>query len=174
MRSGKGWILAPALPITQVHCIHLSSPGLALPSHQVLHHCFRPWLSISATMSLLNGPSLQAPSNHTFWQRLSKAQLEVQTLHWRWPWVASIEPWMTSCSALFGALFLTGHGQGCEPFLRDFASTLSQDQCSKHWRTDCTEELYLCSLHFHPFFLDVMLEIWRAVMFHRSDLRFRG
>ena len=28
--------------ITQVHCMHLSSPGLAPPSHQVLHHCFRP------------------------------------------------------------------------------------------------------------------------------------
>jgi len=28
--------------ITQVHCMHLSSPGLALPSHQVLNHCFRP------------------------------------------------------------------------------------------------------------------------------------
>jgi len=34
-----------------VHCMYLSSPGLALPSHQVLHHCFRPWLSISATVS---------------------------------------------------------------------------------------------------------------------------
>jgi len=32
-----------------VHCIHLSSPVLALPSHQVLNHCFRPRLSISAT-----------------------------------------------------------------------------------------------------------------------------
>jgi len=30
--------------------MHLSSPGLALPSHQVLNHCFRPWLSISATI----------------------------------------------------------------------------------------------------------------------------
>ena len=27
----------------------LSSPGLALPSHQVLNHCFRSWLSISTT-----------------------------------------------------------------------------------------------------------------------------
>ena len=35
--------------ITQVHCMHLSFPGLALPSHQVLHYYFRPWLSISAT-----------------------------------------------------------------------------------------------------------------------------
>jgi len=25
-----------------MHCMHLSSPGLALPSHQVLNHCFRP------------------------------------------------------------------------------------------------------------------------------------
>ena len=39
--------------ITQVHCMHLSCPGLALPSHQVLHHCFRPWLSISATTTNL-------------------------------------------------------------------------------------------------------------------------
>ena len=37
-------------PITQVHCLHLSSPGLALPSHQVLHHFFRPCLSISSTL----------------------------------------------------------------------------------------------------------------------------
>ena len=33
--------------ITQLHCMHLSSSGLALPFHQVLHHCFRPSLSIS-------------------------------------------------------------------------------------------------------------------------------
>jgi len=38
----KGWILAAALLVTQMHCLHLSSPGLALPSHQLLHHCFRP------------------------------------------------------------------------------------------------------------------------------------
>jgi len=31
------------------NCMQLSSPGLALPSHQVLHHCFKPRLSISAT-----------------------------------------------------------------------------------------------------------------------------
>jgi len=49
MRSGKGWILAPPLLITQLHCMHLSSPALALPSNQVLNHWFRPWLSISAT-----------------------------------------------------------------------------------------------------------------------------
>ena len=53
MRAGKGWILAPPLLITQVHCMHLSSPGLVLPSHQVLHYCFRPWLSISATSNTL-------------------------------------------------------------------------------------------------------------------------
>ena len=41
MRSGKGWFLDPPLPVTQLHCIHLSSPGLTLPSYQVLHHCFR-------------------------------------------------------------------------------------------------------------------------------------
>jgi len=30
-------------PVTQVYCIvNLSSPGLALPSHQALNHCFRP------------------------------------------------------------------------------------------------------------------------------------
>ena len=49
MRSGKGWILAAPLPVTQVHCIHLSSFGFALPSHRVLNCCFRPWLSISTT-----------------------------------------------------------------------------------------------------------------------------
>jgi len=29
-------------PVTQEHCMQLGSPGLALPSHQVLHHWFRP------------------------------------------------------------------------------------------------------------------------------------
>ena len=53
MRSGKGCILAAPLPVTQVHCMHLSSPGLALPSHQVLNHCFRLCLSISATRPTL-------------------------------------------------------------------------------------------------------------------------
>ena len=43
--TGGSW-LHPFL-VTQAHCIHLSSSGLALPSHQVLHHCFRLWLSIS-------------------------------------------------------------------------------------------------------------------------------
>ena len=38
MRSGKGWMLVPPLLVIQEHCIHLSSPGLALPSHQVLNH----------------------------------------------------------------------------------------------------------------------------------------
>jgi len=33
----------------KVHRMHLSSPGLALPTHQVLNHCFIPRLSISAT-----------------------------------------------------------------------------------------------------------------------------
>ncbi|XP_065587480.1 ninein-like protein [Cyrtonyx montezumae] len=30
-----------------VHCIHLSSLGLALPSHQVLHHWFKPFLTLA-------------------------------------------------------------------------------------------------------------------------------
>ena len=30
-----------ALRCIVLHCIHLGSPGLALPSHQVLNHCFR-------------------------------------------------------------------------------------------------------------------------------------
>ena len=42
MRSGKGWILAPALPDIQEHCMHLSSPGSALPSYQVLNPWFKP------------------------------------------------------------------------------------------------------------------------------------
>lgn len=58
MRSRKGWILAPPLPITEVHCMHLSSPALALPSHQVLHHCFMPWLSIYTSYLLLFSGSL--------------------------------------------------------------------------------------------------------------------
>jgi len=49
MRSAKGWTLAPLHPITQVYCMHLSSPRLFLPSHQVFNHCFRLWLSISTT-----------------------------------------------------------------------------------------------------------------------------
>ena len=53
MRSEKGWILAPPLPVTQVHCMHLSLPGLPLPSHQVLNECLKPWLSISATVSYI-------------------------------------------------------------------------------------------------------------------------
>ena len=32
----KGWSQDPPLPVTHVHCMHLNSPGLALPSHQVL------------------------------------------------------------------------------------------------------------------------------------------
>ncbi len=36
MKSGKGCILVTPLLVT------LSSPGLALPSHQVLNHCFKP------------------------------------------------------------------------------------------------------------------------------------
>ena len=34
-----------------LHCMHLSFPGLVLPSHQVLNCCFKPWLSISTTLS---------------------------------------------------------------------------------------------------------------------------
>jgi len=30
LKSGKGWILAPPLPVTQVHCMHLSIHGLVL------------------------------------------------------------------------------------------------------------------------------------------------
>ena len=44
MRCKKGWILASPLLITQV-----GSPGLTLPSHQVLNHWLKPWLSISTT-----------------------------------------------------------------------------------------------------------------------------
>ena len=49
MRSGTRWIVAPALPVTQVHCLHLSFPGLALPSYQVLNHYLKLSPSISAT-----------------------------------------------------------------------------------------------------------------------------
>ena len=42
MRARKGQIPAPPLLVTEVHCTHLSSPALALPSHQVLNHCFKP------------------------------------------------------------------------------------------------------------------------------------
>jgi len=59
MRSGKGCILAPPLPITQENCTHLSSPGLPPPSHQVFNHCFRPWLSISTTSFEHRGSNLE-------------------------------------------------------------------------------------------------------------------
>jgi len=36
-------------PSNHSHCMHLSPPGLALSSHQVLNHCFKLWLSISTT-----------------------------------------------------------------------------------------------------------------------------
>lgn len=49
MRSEKWWILAPAVPVIQYTACYLSSPMLALPSHQMLNHCFRPWLGISTT-----------------------------------------------------------------------------------------------------------------------------
>lgn len=52
MRSGKWCILASPLVVTQMHCMQLSSPGLALSSHQVLNHWFKQWLSICATYSM--------------------------------------------------------------------------------------------------------------------------
>jgi len=58
MRSGKGWILAPALLVTQMRCVHPSSPWWALPSYQVLNHWFKLWLSISATAPLFQPPKL--------------------------------------------------------------------------------------------------------------------
>ena len=40
MRSGKGWILASPVLVTQEHCMHLSScVGPAF--HQVFNHCFK-------------------------------------------------------------------------------------------------------------------------------------
>ena len=43
LKSGLGWggSWLHSL-VTEVHCMHLSSPGLVLPSHQVLNHWFRP------------------------------------------------------------------------------------------------------------------------------------
>ena len=40
VQEGGSW-LHPLL-VSQGHCMHLSSPGLALPSYQVLSHWFRP------------------------------------------------------------------------------------------------------------------------------------
>lgn len=51
MGSGKGWILDPPLPVLQEHCMYLSYPGFALPTHQLLNHWFTPWLSTSTTPS---------------------------------------------------------------------------------------------------------------------------
>ena len=55
----KGCILAPPLLVTQLHCLHLSFLGWALPSHQVLHH-----LSAvdSALLLHLNSTSFIHPS----------------------------------------------------------------------------------------------------------------
>jgi len=42
----------PPLPALKwAHCMHLSFPGLALPSHQALNHCSKLWLCISTTAS---------------------------------------------------------------------------------------------------------------------------
>lgn len=75
--SGKEWILAPPLPVTQGHCMHLSSPGLVLPSDQVLNHWFKLWLSISTTdrrilIKINNTDWLQTPSS--CWTRAYQVQ----------------------------------------------------------------------------------------------------
>ena len=44
-------ILALSLPSLRYTACTWAPLGLVLPSHQVLNHCFRPWLSISATAS---------------------------------------------------------------------------------------------------------------------------
>lgn len=44
---GRGGSWLRSLPITQLHCLCLSSPQLALPSYHTLNHWFKPWLSIS-------------------------------------------------------------------------------------------------------------------------------
>ena len=72
MRSRKGWILAAPLPVTQMHCIHLSSPGLALPSQQVLNHWFKLWLSISTT-------PFTASSNACFFLKCQNEQMSSTT-----------------------------------------------------------------------------------------------
>jgi len=46
---GRGGSQLQPDPVTQLYCKHLSSPGLALPSYQVLNHCFKPWISITTT-----------------------------------------------------------------------------------------------------------------------------
>jgi len=85
MRSGKGWTPALILPVTQVHCMHLGSTGLALLFHQVLNHHFRPWLSISTTLCCLRHhtwapcPSMCCPPVLLLNSRV--AQKTLQILH---------------------------------------------------------------------------------------------
>ena len=87
MRSGKGWILAPPIPITQVHCMHLSSPGLALPAHQVLNHCFRLLISISTTQALI--PHQKACPFYLVTRSLSRQEnISDWVLHYHRPWLA--------------------------------------------------------------------------------------
>lgn len=92
MRSGKGCILASPLVVTQMHCMQLSSPGLALSSHQVLNHWFKQWLSICATYSMSISDILyitffwpcisfcKKPEKNTFWVSLSFVKCRNQTI----------------------------------------------------------------------------------------------
>jgi len=70
-----------SLSCIALHWMHLSSPGLALPSHQVLNHCFRPWFSISTIFSHLETRSdcflnVRSPSAQ-FW-------IITATANWHW------------------------------------------------------------------------------------------
>ena len=59
-----------SIPSTQVHCMHLSIPGLALPSYQVLNHSSGCDLAFYYTLLGLSGwhPVLQAHHlHHTTW-----------------------------------------------------------------------------------------------------------
>ena len=40
------------LPVTQLHCVNVSSRGMALPPHQVLNHWFSPCQHFRYSLSL--------------------------------------------------------------------------------------------------------------------------
>jgi len=75
--------------------MHLSSPGLALPSHQVLNHFFRLWLSISAIpLELFSRNSWQAPFS---------AVIYVSCLNpsaFPWQFSKTGDLWAVSCEVL--------------------------------------------------------------------------
>ena len=89
VRSGKRQILAPSLLVTQLRYIHLSSPVLALPSHQVLNHWFKPRFSISTTVCF---PAVDQWSNPKSTQKPGKIPNYITKLSIKLPSGVNIIP----------------------------------------------------------------------------------